>query len=212
MPSYKFNYLQTGLWHVPELKDDVLEPGLVKFLESGPPPVYIGFGSMSDPEPEKTCKIIVEAIGILGCRAIISKGWANLCRDIDMNNIYLLGFASHKKLFPKMAVVVHHGGAGTVYTAAWSGVPQVIVPHMLDHYYQAALLHKKHMIPKAVDRSKLTSKKLAEEIKEAMTNIEYKKNCINVGRELRKEDKKSLLQAVEAIERVMTLPRERGEI
>lgn len=203
LPKYKFNYIQTGLWHVPELEDEVLDPKLTEFLESGPAPVYIGFGSMSDPNPEETSRIIEETVNRLGCRAIISNGWANLCKNIDSKNTYMIGFAPHKELFPKVAAVVHHGGAGTVYTAAWAGVPQVIVPHMLDHYYQAALLYRKELIPKAVERSKLTSEKLSEEIKKAMTNEDIRQNSEKIGIELRKVDKDSLKRAVEAIEGIL---------
>ncbi|WFR55589.1 glycosyltransferase [Anaerocolumna sp. AGMB13025] len=203
VPEYKFNYIQTGLWHVPEVKEEEMDPGLIEFLKSGPPPVYIGFGSMSDPNPKETSKIIEETINTLGVRAIISKGWADLCPNVDMTNTYMIGYVPHYKLFPKVAAVVHHGGAGTVYTAAWAGVPQVLIPHMLDHYYQGALLYKKHLIPKAVSRSKLTSKKLAAAIKEAITSREIIDNNARLGRELRKIDRDGINKAVETIEEVL---------
>lgn len=203
VPEYKFNYIQTGLWHVPEVKEEEMDPGLIEFLKSGPPPVYIGFGSMSDPNPKETSKIIEETINTLGVRAIISKGWADLCPNVDMTNTYMIGYVPHYKLFPKVAAVVHHGGAGTVYTAAWAGVPQVLIPHMLDHYYQGALLYKKHLIPKAVSRSKLTSKKLAAAIKEAITSREIIDNNARLGGELRKIDRDGINKAVETIEEVL---------
>lgn len=202
-PKYNFNHIQTGLWHVPEVKEEELEPGLVKFLESGPPPVYIGFGSMGDQKPEETIKILEETINSLGMRAIISKGWADLCKNIDSKNTYMVGFASHHKLFPKVAAVVHHGGPGTVYMAACAGVPQVIVPHMLDHYYQGALLYKKKLAPKAINRSKLTSEKLTHAIKTAITDPEMIRNNAELGEKLRKVDKIGIEKAVETIEQVL---------
>ncbi|BCJ93994.1 glycosyl transferase family 1 [Anaerocolumna cellulosilytica] len=204
VPKYNFNYIQTGLWHVPEVVEEEIEPGLIEFLESGPPPVYIGFGSMSDPNPQETSKIIEETINILGCRAIISKGWADLCKNIDVNNTYMIGYIPHYKLFPKVAAVVHHGGAGTVYTAAWAGVPQVLIPHMLDHYYQGALLHKKKLIPRAISRSKLSGKKLASAIREALSNEEIITNSARIGEELRRIDKEGINKAVETLEQVLS--------
>ncbi len=203
VPEYRFDYIQTGLWHVPEVIEEEMEPGLIEFLESGPPPVYIGFGSMTDSNPKETSRIIEETINTLGVRAIISKGWAELCTNVDRKNTYMIGYVPHYKLFPKVAAVVHHGGAGTVYTAAWAGVPQVLIPHMLDHYYQGALLYKKHLIPKAVSRSKLTSKKLAAAIKEAISNKEIINNCAWIGRELRQIDREGIKKAVETIEEVL---------
>ena len=41
----------------------------------------------------------------------------------------------HELLFPRMAAIVHHGGAGTTSVAAWAGVPQLVVPHLLDQFY-----------------------------------------------------------------------------
>ena len=202
-PEHTFNHVQTGLWHVPEVVDTDLEPGLVKFLEDGPPPVYIGFGSMSDSNPQETIGIIEETVNALGVRAIISKGWGNLCKNMDSKNTYMVGFVSHYKLFPKMAAVVHHGGPGTVYTAAWSGVPQVIVPHMLDHYYQGNLLYKKNLIPKAINRSKLTSEKLVNAIQQAITDKVIIDNNIQLGKKLRKVDKEGIAKAVSLIEEVL---------
>ncbi|MNN85634.1 hypothetical protein D3C81_2029510 [compost metagenome] len=74
---------------------------------------------------------------------------------------------------------------------------------MLDHYYQGALLYKKHLIPKAVSRSKLTSKKLAAAIKEAISNKEIINNCAWIGRELRQIDREGIKKAVETIEEVL---------
>jgi UDP:flavonoid glycosyltransferase YjiC (YdhE family) len=197
------HYLQIGLWHVPELNDTDLEPGLVKFLEEGPPPVYIGFGSMGDPKPHETMKIIEETVNLTGIRVLISKGWANLCKNLSSKNFYMIEFTPHTKLFPKVAAIVHHGGVGTVFAAAWAGIPQVIVPHLLDHYYQGAHLYERKLIPKPISRSQLTSKKLAQAIKTAISDPEIIKKNAAVGEELRKADKIVLRKAVDYVEQLL---------
>ncbi|RDY32913.1 glycosyltransferase [Lachnotalea glycerini] len=202
-PKYKFKYIQTGLWQIPEVKEEELEPGLEVFLKSGPPPVYFGFGSMSDSNPKETIKIINETIKTLKIRALVSKGWAELSEDFDFKDVYMVGFVEHSKLFPRVSCVVHHGGPGTVYTAAHAGVPQVIVPHMLDHYYQGDLLYKKKLTPKAINRSKLTSKKLTRAIHEAITNQEYIENNKRLGIQLRKVDQECIKKAVESVNKVL---------
>jgi UDP:flavonoid glycosyltransferase YjiC (YdhE family) len=202
-PDLKVDYIQTGQWQVPELIDEDLEPGLVKFLEDGPPPVYIGFGSMGDPKPHETIKIIEETVNSVGVRVIISKGWANLFQNIDSRNVYLADFVPHTKLFPKVAAVVHHGGIGTVFAAARAGVPQVIVPHFLDHYYQGACLYRKKLIPEPISRSKLTSKRLSEDIKIAISDPEILKNNTLIGEQLRKREQVSLRQTIEYIEKLI---------
>jgi UDP:flavonoid glycosyltransferase YjiC (YdhE family) len=76
----------------------------------------------------------------------------------------------HLKLFPNMAAVIHHGGAGTTATTAISGVPQIIVPHLLDQYYWGNQIYQSNLGPRPIWRSELTSKRLAATIRECLSN------------------------------------------
>ena len=69
-----------------------------------------------------------------------------------------------------MAAVIHHGGAGTTATGAISGVPQIIVPHILDQYFWGRHVHQAQLGPKPVWRTKLTPERLAAAIRECLTN------------------------------------------
>lgn len=51
---------------------------LTKFLDAGPPPIYIGFGSIAVDDPDKLTQLIFEAVGITGVRALVSDGWGGL--------------------------------------------------------------------------------------------------------------------------------------
>ena len=51
---------------------------LAGFLESGAPPIYLGFGSMPSKEPEKLTSTIVNALSRTGQRAILAMGWGGL--------------------------------------------------------------------------------------------------------------------------------------
>lgn len=96
------------------------DPKLVAFLEAGPPPVYIGFGSIVVEDPNAMTQLIFEAVKKAGVRALVSKGWGGLGGD-DLSipdNIFMLGNVPHDYLFKHVSAVVHHGGAGT--TAAGS--------------------------------------------------------------------------------------------
>jgi vancomycin aglycone glucosyltransferase len=129
---------QTGAWLLSDssaLPDDV-----ERFLEGGTPPVYLGFGSMR--ATEDASRRLIEAVRALGLRSIISRGWGNL-KPIDADTDCLaVGDVSHERLFPRVAAIVHHGGAGTTTTAARAGKPQVIVPHLYDQYYWAHRVEK----------------------------------------------------------------------
>ncbi len=92
--------VQTGAIFLPETSDVSAETE--RFLASGSPPVFIGFGSMGDPE-----------------------------------RVLFIGPEPHGKLFPRVAAIMHHGGSGTTHVAMKSGVPQIVMPHLLDQYYWA---------------------------------------------------------------------------
>lgn len=102
-------------------------PELQEFLEAGPPPVYVGFGSIVLDNPDKMLGMIMEAVKAARARAIISKGWSNL-EAKDDGHVYLIGDCPHEWLFNEVAAVVHHGGAGTTACGLKNGKPTFIIP------------------------------------------------------------------------------------
>jgi vancomycin aglycone glucosyltransferase len=129
-------YQQVGFLHPPDAGDRLPEK-LEAFLAAGPPPIYVGFGSMPDPHPEQTTQRLLKVIAARRARAVISAGWAGLGSGPLSDDVLVVGTVPHAKLFPRVAAVVHHGGAGTTSSAARAGAPQVLVPHLLDQFYFA---------------------------------------------------------------------------
>ena len=101
------------------------------------------------------------------------------------------------KLFPHMAAVIHHGGAGTTASSAVSGVPQIIVPHILDQYYWGHQIYQSKLGPKPIWRSQLTAKKLAAAIRECLSNQQIRKRAKEASEAIR--EKNSLEIAVREI-------------
>ncbi|MEW5726023.1 MAG: glycosyltransferase, partial [Thermodesulfobacteriota bacterium] len=142
--------------HLPLRQTGELSAEAEDFLAAGPPPVYIGFGSMPE-EGEKTSRLLLEAARLSGQRLVLGRGWAHL-EDLDPGKDHLVvGNVPHAKLFPRLAAVVHHGGAGTTATAARAGAPQIIVPHFFDQFYWAERIFRVGLGPKAMPRPKLTA-------------------------------------------------------
>jgi vancomycin aglycone glucosyltransferase len=110
-----------------------LPPDLEAFLESGEPPIFVGFGSM--PASADAASRLIAAVRVAGRRIIVSKGWADLELIDDMPDCIAVGDLSHDVLFPRVAAVIHHGGAGTTAAVARAGVPQVITPMFSDQFY-----------------------------------------------------------------------------
>jgi len=140
------------------------------FLDAGPPPVYIGFGSMTDPAPAETTHAVLDAVDRVGCRAVISQGWAGLGDGPLPGHVFVTGPVPHGSLFPRCALIVHHGGAGTTTSAARAGVPQLLVPHLLDQFYWVGQIHMLGVGPPALRRSRLRADRLAERIEATLGN------------------------------------------
>lgn len=119
--------VQTRAWMLEDERG--LGEEIEAFLAAGEAPLYFGFGSM---------RMEVDAVGVarqLGKRAIVSKGWFEEGPTVDGADCLVIGEANLQKLFPHVAAVVHHGGAGTTMTAALAGVPQVVMPKIYDQHY-----------------------------------------------------------------------------
>jgi len=144
---------QTGYMHLNQ--PDQQLPELDAFLDAGPPPVYAGFGSMPMRDQMRNTAVIVEAARLSGQRAVIGKFWDEPSEFSNSADIFFIKKYPHLKLFPKMAAVIHHGGAGTTATTAVSGVPQIIVPHLLDQYYWGNQIYQSQLGPKPIWRSEV---------------------------------------------------------
>jgi vancomycin aglycone glucosyltransferase len=151
-------------------REGPLPPKLEDFLAAGPRPVYIGFGSMTDPRPAETTRRLLEAVRFAGCRAVVSRGWAGLAEGPLPEGVLAVGDVDHASLFPHMAAVVHHGGAGTTHTASRAGVPQIVVPHVLDQFYWAHRVHALGVAPPPLPRRRLTTGALAAHLIAVLEN------------------------------------------
>ncbi|KAL2135950.1 hypothetical protein VTI74DRAFT_6178 [Chaetomium olivicolor] len=145
-----------------------LPDDLSTFLKKGVPPVYIGFGSIVVDNPDRLMMIVLQAVKMLGARAIISKGWSNLAGSED-DNIFYIGDCPHEWLFQHVAVVVHHGGAGTTACGLLNGRPTVIVPFFGDQPFWGQMVAEAGAGPAPVPYSELTSRTLAEAISCALS-------------------------------------------
>ncbi|SNS40827.1 glycosyltransferase [Actinacidiphila glaucinigra] len=130
-PSASLDVLQTGAWLLPDHRP--LSRGTEAFLDAGDPPVYCGFGSMR--APDGVAGTVIATARALGRRVILSRGWAGLAPVDDGPDCLTIGEVNQRALFPRVAAVLHHGGAGT--TTAAAGAPQVVFPQMFDQFYFA---------------------------------------------------------------------------
>jgi UDP:flavonoid glycosyltransferase YjiC (YdhE family) len=183
--------LNEGGWQPP---DD-----LVRFLDSGGPPIFVGFGSMPMRDPQATTNIILEAVQQVGVRCVLSSGWGKLGEASLPESIFRLDYAPYTWLLPKMAAVVHHGGSGTTGFGLRAGVPSLIVNFGADQPYWGKRIADLGVGPQPVPYKRLTAKRLATAIHTAITDAGMRQRATELGAELREED--GLGQAVQLIER-----------
>jgi vancomycin aglycone glucosyltransferase len=153
--------MTTDAWVLEE--PGALDARVEAFLQQGPAPIYIGFGSMIAP---RACELVVQAVAAaraIGRRAVIAGGWAALQAHIqEADDVITLDNVPHSLIFPRVAAAVHHGGAGTTTAAARAGVPQILLPHILDQYYWAHRVEVLGLGPPALPIERVTVERLRD--------------------------------------------------
>lgn len=145
-------------------------PELQSFLNAGPPPIYIGFGSIIVADPDILTAIVLEAIQIANVRAIVSKGWGSIGQPLAATppNVFMLENCPHDWLFGQVSCVVHHGGAGTTAAGIAAGKPTVIVPFFGDQPFWGNMVASAGAGPRPIPSRLLTASNLAAAIIEAL--------------------------------------------
>lgn len=174
---------------------------LNEFLKAGAPPVYLGWGSMTPASPESMVGLAIRSLKKTGLRGIVLSGWAKLkgemldgqpdakeLQDYIKSHVLFVDSAPHEWLFPQCAVLVHHGGAGTIAAALRSGRPQVITPCFLDQFLTAQLINRTGCGIGLKQFNKNSVKTMSEAIKKCVAKEAIKKKAEEVGEILLAED------------------------
>lgn len=161
LPPAGMEVVQTGAWMLSD--SAALPEELANFLSGGPPPIYLGFGSMR--ASDQTGRVLLEAARELGLRSILSRGWADLVPSSPGQDCLSINDVNHQRLLPRLAAIVHHGGSGTTTAAARAGTPQVIVPHNYDQFYWAHRVEKLGVGVSGPSRDELTVEGLVDALK-----------------------------------------------
>ncbi len=186
----------TGFWMLEDNSGWAPSPELQKFLSEGPPPVYIGFGSMPF-GAERNGQLLSSALKLWGGRAIISRGWGGIDMDQMPDTVFAVSEAPHDKLFPLVSAVVHHGGAGTTAAGLYAGKPTFVLPQAYDQRYWGRRVRALGCGPAPVRLRTLTPEILANALRELTTDKTMAANAQMIGKALSEED--GLLTAVQFI-------------
>jgi sterol 3beta-glucosyltransferase len=160
-----------GYWW-PALQPDWRPPeALTDFLAAGPAPVFVSFGSTTTTKQrtEQLANIITSALRQAGVRGVIQAGWAGL--NVTRDDVLTIGDVPHEWLFPQMAAVAHHCGAGTTAAGLRAGVPTIAMPNPVgDQPFWAKRLQELGASAATIPQRKLTADRLADAIHVAVTD------------------------------------------
>lgn len=190
----------TGYWFLDPQETWSPPRDLVEFLDAGPPPVYLGFGSMSSRKPAEVAELAMTALHETGQRAILLSGWGGLSTTDYPETVFVVDSIPHSWLFERVAAVVHHGGAGTTAAAFRAGIPSVVVPFHGDQPFWARRVVELGVGPKPIPRNRLTARRLAEAMEEAVTDRAMLSRADALGAAIRAED--GIARAIEIIEKL----------
>lgn len=174
----------TGPWTLPAPEGWQPPPLLADFLADGPPPICLGFGSMSVVQPERIHDVAVAAARVAGQRLIL------IGTDLagpEGDDILGIDRVPHRWLFPRVRGVVHHGGAGTTHAALLAGVPQCAVPHVADQPYWGRRIHEEGVGPAPVPLHRLTAGRLADRMRQLAGSPELAARAESLGSRARQE-------------------------
>jgi UDP:flavonoid glycosyltransferase YjiC (YdhE family) len=190
----------TGYWFLDSTDDWTPPAALLNFLQDGPPPIYIGFGSMSSRNPQETADLVIEAIKKTKQRALLFSGWGGLHKENLPDSMLMIDSTPHDWLFPRVAAVVHHGGAGTTAAGLRAGVPSIVIPFLIDQPFWGKRVHELGVGPTPIPRRKLTVDRLAQAIQVAVTDKDMRQRAADLGAKIQAEN--GIANAVELIQKI----------
>ena len=191
----------TGYWFLDRPEDWRASPKLADFIESGPPPVSVGFGSMAGGGAEELTDTVVRALRLVGRRGVLVSGFGGFSNADLPDELFKVEEVPYDWLFPRVAAAVHHGGVGTTALSLRAGIPSVIVPFFADQSFWGARVAGLGVGPRPVPRARLSVERLAGAIRQASTDAAMIGRARSLGAKIRAEN--GMKRAVEAFHRLV---------
>jgi sterol 3beta-glucosyltransferase len=178
----------TGYWLREGGSDEPVDPALKAFIATGGPPVYLGFGSSVGPDPGHLSTVVSQALREAGARAVIATGWGGLGDLPPGGDRIVIERAPHRWLFPRVAAVVHHGGAGTTAAGLLAGRPTVVCPFQGDQHFWGAAVHRVGAGPEPLPAKKLTAEDLGAAIRSAIEDHAMRDRALQLSERIAREE------------------------
>jgi UDP:flavonoid glycosyltransferase YjiC (YdhE family) len=188
----------TGYWSEPEPAGWRPPAELAEFVAAGPPPVYVGLGSLAQIRPE-IMDLAAAAVRRLGQRAVIATGWSGWRPREPDGRLYVTDAVPHSWLFPRVSAVVHHGGVGTIGAGLGAGCPTVTMPVMYDHFFFCRQVFNRGAGPRPLPFRRVTVAELSRAVLAATGDGRMRASARALAARIATED--GVSHAVELVEK-----------
>jgi sterol 3beta-glucosyltransferase len=178
----------TGYWLRTNGDVEPADAALGSFVAASPPPVYVGFGSSIGPDPARLGAVVSQAMRQADVRAVIASGWGGMSDVHNDADTLVVGRAPHQWLFPRVATVVHHGGAGTTAAGLLAARPTVVCPFQGDQHFWGAAVRRAGVGPEPLPVKKLTAERLASAIRTAIDDAAIQSRAAQLAESIARED------------------------
>lgn len=177
----------TGYWFLGGASAWEPPAGLAAFIASGPPPVYLGFGSMPAVDDGRAIAAVLAALRRTDTRAVLARGWGVLATAETTDTVHVIDSVPHDWLFPRCSAVVHHGGAGSTHEGLRWGRPTLVCPVFADQPFWGRTVSGLGAGPAPVPLKKLGEDALAGALA-ALRSDRIRAAADRLGARIRSED------------------------
>jgi UDP:flavonoid glycosyltransferase YjiC (YdhE family) len=178
-----------------------MSPELVRFLDSGPPPIVFTLGSSAVFDAGPFFEHTAAAVKLLGQRAVLIVGEDTGNRPASLpDGVIACDYVSFSALFPRAAAIVHAGGVGTTGMAMRSGRPMLVMPCAHDQFDNAARVTRLG-IARTISRRRYDPPRVAAELRHLLDKPEYSQRASEIGEKVRRED--GVRTACDALEELL---------
>jgi sterol 3beta-glucosyltransferase len=180
-----------------------LDPATEAFLGAGSPPVFFGLGSTPLADAGATTRDVVAAARDSGVRLVLQRGWAGLGSDVEGTHVHVVGDVSYDALFPRVAAVAHHGGAGTTALGLLHGRPTLCLPAVADQFFWGHRVAALGAGPAPLTVKRLRRDSLARRLSQLVRDVSYRQRACMLAAALAREDGRGA--AVTAVEEFLSV-------
>ncbi|HEX2925741.1 MAG TPA: glycosyltransferase [Ruminiclostridium sp.] len=178
-PGWPKNTIQTGFTYYDGAIDYKQCESVMQFIESEEPPIVFtpGTGVVNE---ANFFKVAVESVQALKKRALLCTKYSSQVPEKLPDSVMYTDYVPFNLVLKKTALIVHHGGMGTMVQAMSAAIPQIIRP-MAHDQLQNGNLAQKLGVGTVIKRDKFTVNNVTEKLHYLLTSETVAGKCREIA-------------------------------